>query len=144
MPPQPDNPLRAAAQPVSGTRRRLGNQPFFFVLGVIAAIICTIGWGAALFSYSGNTLGQVHHQTFAWRIVSDTEARISFQTNSSSGARCLIRAYDEYHVEVGTTEVTVEGGLREVEATIDTVRRATTVQVVSCREQAFSNEPVHK
>ncbi|AAZ54486.1 hypothetical protein JCM3263A_05810 [Thermobifida fusca] len=144
MPPQPDNPLRAAAQPVSGTRRRLGNQPFFFVLGVIAAIIFTIGWGAALFSYSGNTLGQVHHQTFAWRIVSDTEARISFQTNSSSGARCLIRAYDEYHVEVGTTEVTVEGGLREVEATIDTVRRATTVQVVSCREQAFSNEPVHK
>ena len=77
MPPQPDNPLRAAAQPVSGTRRRLGNQPFFFVLGVIAAIIFTIGWGIALFSYSGNTLGQVHHQTFAWRIVSDTEARIS-------------------------------------------------------------------
>ncbi len=58
MPPQPDNPLRAAAQPVSGTRRRLGNQPFFFVLGVIAAIIFTIGWGAALFSYSGNTLGR--------------------------------------------------------------------------------------
>lgn len=144
MPPQPDKPLRAAAQPVSGTRRRLGNQPFFFVLGVIAAIIFTIGWGTALFSYSGNRLGQVHYQTFAWQIVSDTEARISFQTNSSSGARCLISAYDEQHVEVGTTEVTVERGLREVEATIDTVRRATTVQVVSCREQASTNEPVHE
>ncbi|KUP95893.1 DUF4307 domain-containing protein [Thermobifida cellulosilytica] len=140
MPPQPEDSQPTAARPASGTRRRLGNQPFFFVLGVLAAVVFTIGWGIALFSYSGNALGQVHHQTVAWRIVSDTEARISFQTTSDSGARCLIRAYDEQHVEVGLTEVSVEGGLRNVEATIDTVRRATTVQVVSCREQGSTSE----
>ncbi|HLU95709.1 MAG TPA: DUF4307 domain-containing protein [Thermobifida alba] len=144
MPPQPDNTTPTAARPASGTRRRLGNQPFFFVLGVIAAVVFTIGWGIALFSYSGNTLGQVHYQTFAWRIVSDSEARISFQTTSDSGALCLISAYDDQHVPVGETEVSVEGGLRDVEATIDTVRRATTVQVVSCREQAFTSESVNQ
>ncbi|MEY9213791.1 DUF4307 domain-containing protein [Thermobifida halotolerans] len=144
MPPQPENTTPTAARPVSGTRRRLGNQPFFFVLGVIAAVVFTIGWGIALFSYGGNSLGQVHHQTVAWKIVSDTEARISFQTNSRDGALCLINAYDAQHVEIGHTEVTVEGGLRDVEATINTVRRASAVQVVSCREQAFKSETANQ
>lgn len=141
MPPTPDDPASAAPGRTAGVRRRLGNRPFFFVLGVIAAAVLTVGWGFALFSYGGNSLGQAYFQTIAWRVVSDTEAQIDFQTNSGEGALCLVSALDEHHVQVGATEVAVEGGVRDVRAEVDTVRRASAVQVVSCREQAFTGEP---
>ncbi|TDQ54824.1 DUF4307 domain-containing protein [Actinorugispora endophytica] len=140
MPSKPDEAVSHDAGPATGARRRLGNRPVFFVLGVIAAVVFTIGWGFALLSYSGSMPGQVHFQTATWDVVSDSEARITFQTNSRDGALCLISAVDEQHVQVGQSEVPVESGVRDVEATIDTVRRASAVQVVSCREQASTGE----
>ncbi|GLU46852.1 DUF4307 domain-containing protein [Nocardiopsis ansamitocini] len=140
MPPTPDEATADAAPTAAPARRRLGNKPFFFVLGVLAAAVFTVGWGLALLSYSGNGPGQVHYQTVAWKVVSDSEAHISFQVNSKAGALCLITATDAQHVQVGQTEVSVGSGVQDTGTTIDTVRRASAVEVASCREQGLSTD----
>ncbi|GAA3723275.1 hypothetical protein HDA32_000717 [Spinactinospora alkalitolerans] len=134
----PETPPDTAA-PAPGAKRRLGNRPVFFFMGLIVAAVFTVGWGFALLSYSGS-LHQVSYQTIAWNVVSDTEAEISFQVNSPSPALCLVTATDGQHVQVGQTEVAVPPGVQDTGATIETVRRASAVQVVSCREQGSESE----
>lgn len=113
--------------------KRHGARPFFFVLGLIAAGVFTVGWGFALMSYGEHT--GVANQTIAWSIESDDEASITFQTNSGGPAVCVVRATDAQHVEVGQRRIEVGAGTQDVTATIETVRRAAMVEVASCREQ---------
>ncbi|GAB3207600.1 DUF4307 domain-containing protein [Marinactinospora thermotolerans] len=134
MQPKPSDHASDADGPAPAPRRRLGNRPVFFVLAVLAAAIFTVGWGTALLGYSG-TLNQAHYQTIAWKVDSATEASITFQVNARNPTLCLITATDAQHVQVGQTEVAVEAGLRDVRATVETVREATSIQVASCREQ---------
>ncbi|WP_017556545.1 DUF4307 domain-containing protein [Nocardiopsis baichengensis] len=113
--------------------KRHGARPVFFVLGLIAAGVFTVGWGFALMSYGDHT--GVANQTIAWSIDSGDEATITFETNSGGPAVCVVRATDAQHVEVGQRSVEVEAGTQESTATIETVRRAAMVEVASCREQ---------
>lgn len=114
-------------------RRRLGNTPVFFVVGVLAAAVFTFGWGYALMSYGGSSA--VSMQVVAWDIESPEKAGVSFQVNSDAPAECVITARDDRHVVVGQTKVEVESGIRDVTATVDTIREASAVEVGSCREQ---------
>ncbi|GAB3462675.1 hypothetical protein GCM10027570_49340 [Streptomonospora sediminis] len=124
----------AAPAPVAPSlRRRLGNTPVFFVVGVLAAAVFTFGWGYALMSYGGS--GAVSMQVVAWDIESPEKASVSFQVNSDAPAECVITAFDGRHVVVGQTKVEVESGIRDVTATVDTIREASAVEVGSCREQ---------
>lgn len=117
----------------SAIGKRHGARPVFFVLGLIAAGVFTVGWGFALMSYGEHT--GVANQTIAWSIESDDEASITFQTSSGGPAVCIVRATDPQHVEVGQRRVEVEAGTQDVTAKIETVRRAAMVEVASCREQ---------
>ncbi|MFC7326754.1 DUF4307 domain-containing protein [Marinactinospora rubrisoli] len=130
-----------AAAPASGGRRRLGNRPVFFLMGIVVAAVFTVGWGFALMSYSGG-VNQPSYQVVAWRVNSGSEASISFQVNSREPALCLVSARDARHVQVGQTEVPVEAGVQDVHARIETVREASAVEVTSCREQGSQSEPV--
>ncbi|MDA0565990.1 DUF4307 domain-containing protein [Streptomonospora sp. S1-112] len=129
-----DSPAdRASGAPAPGAQRRLGNTPVFFVVGIAAAVVFTIGWGLALMSYGGS--GGVSVQVVAWSVDSAEEASVTFQVNSSAPAECVITARDSRHVEVGQRTVEVESGIRDVTATVDTIREASAVEVGSCREQ---------
>ncbi|GAB3487127.1 DUF4307 domain-containing protein [Nocardiopsis coralliicola] len=124
-----DTAAAGARQPLW---RRHGSKPVFFFLALLAAAVFTFGWGTALVSY-GET-GGVAQQTIAWDITSESEASITFEVSSDTQVSCLVRAYDEQHVEVGQTEVELEPGTRSVTATIETVRAAVMVEVASCQE----------
>ncbi|TQN32893.1 uncharacterized protein DUF4307 [Haloactinospora alba] len=132
----PDSP--SASAPRSGTTpeggRSQGKRPVLFIIGVLVAIVFTVGWGLALRSYGGSGTG-VSTQTVAWKVVSDQEASITFQVSGDSPVSCLIKASDAQHVDVGQTEVDVAADDRNVTATVETVREASTVEVASCREQ---------
>ncbi|QBI52494.1 DUF4307 domain-containing protein [Streptomonospora litoralis] len=135
MPDRPaDHPSGTTESAASWTRRRLGNTPVFFVVGVLAAVVFTIGWGYALMSYGGSQGASV--QVIAWNIESAREAEVTFQVNSDAPAECVITARDGQHVVVGQTSVEVESGIRDVTATVDTIREASAVEVGSCREQS--------
>lgn len=114
--------------------KRHGNGPVFFIVGTIFALAVTFGWGLSVMSYNGLG-GGVYHQVVTVTAPSADEARISFEVNSKDGAECLLRALDAQMVEVGTSRVEVEAGNRMVEASVETVRQAGTVEVASCREQ---------
>ncbi|GAA1773043.1 DUF4307 domain-containing protein [Streptomonospora arabica] len=135
----PDRPAGATTgateSAASWTRRRLGETPVFFVVGVLAAAVFTIGWGYALMSYGGSGSG-VSVQVVAWEVESADEASVSFQVNSDAPAECVITARDAQHVVVGQKSVDVESGIRDVTATVDTIREASAVEVGSCREQS--------
>ncbi|MDT0304538.1 DUF4307 domain-containing protein [Streptomonospora wellingtoniae] len=135
----PDRPAGTATgateSAASWTRRRLGNTPVFFVVGVLAAAVFTIGWGYALMSYGGSGSG-VSVQVVAWKVESADEASVSFQVNSDAPAECVITARDAQHVVVGQKSVDVESGIRDVTATVETIREASAVEVGSCREQS--------
>lgn len=126
-------------EPAVGARRRHGNKPVIFIVGVVVAAVFTLGWGIALQSYSGS-FGQTSFQTISWSVDSDSAASIRFQVNGRAPSQCLITATDDKHVEVGQTTTEVAGGLRNVTAEIETVRRATAVEVVSCREQESKSD----
>ncbi|MDA2803144.1 DUF4307 domain-containing protein [Nocardiopsis suaedae] len=117
----------------SAVGKRHGARPVFFVLGLIAAAVFTVGWGFALMSYGDHT--GVANQTIAWSIESDDAASITFQTNSGGPAVCVVRATDSQHVEVGQRRVEVGAGTQDVTTEIETVRRAAMVEVASCRDQ---------
>ncbi|MUL39748.1 DUF4307 domain-containing protein [Streptomonospora sp. PA3] len=135
MPDRPAGSLSGDTETAaSRVRRRLGNTPVFFVVGVLAAAVFTVGWGYALMSYGGT--GGVSVQVVAWRVESPQEASISFQVNSDAPAECVITARDNRHVVVGQTSVDVKAGIRDVTATVDTIREASAVEVGSCREQS--------
>lgn len=142
MPPTPEedavNSAEKAAQTserkASALRKRHGNGPLFFVLGTIFAVMCTIGWGNSVMSYTGLS-GDVYHQVVSFSTPSEDEATITVQVNSKNGAECMVLALDGQHVEVGQERFTVEGGNRTVTASLETLRQASTVEVVSCREQ---------
>lgn len=141
MPDRPAGSMSGEPEPASGaaesaaswTRRRLGNTPVFFVVGLLAAVVFTIGWGYALMSYSGS--GGASVQVVSWQTESQ-EASVSFQVNSDAPAECVITARDDKHVVVGQKSVDVESGIRDVTATVDTIREASAVEVGSCREQS--------
>ncbi|GAA1100022.1 DUF4307 domain-containing protein [Nocardiopsis composta] len=119
-----------------GTRsamRRYGGKPFIFLIGLIAAGIFTLGWGAALVSYGDG--GGVAKQTVAWSVEDSSTASITFQVSSGDPVTCLVRAYDRQHVEVGQKDVEVGAGTKTVTTEIETVREAAMVEVASCREQ---------
>lgn len=118
----------------SPLRKRHGNGPLFFVLGTIFAVVCTIGWGNSVMTYTGLS-GDVYHQVVSFSTSSEKEADITVQVNSKNGAECVVVALDDRHVEVGQERFAVEGGNRTVTASLDTLRQASTVEVVSCREQ---------
>ncbi|HJE59351.1 MAG TPA: DUF4307 domain-containing protein [Nocardiopsis listeri] len=130
----PEDDAVNSADTAPALRKRHGNGPVFFVVGTIFAVAVTFGWGLSVMSYSGLG-GGVYHQVVTVTAPSADEARISFEVNSKEGAECLLRALDEQMVEVGTSRVEVEAGNRMVEASIETVRQAGTVEVASCREQ---------
>ncbi|RCV54403.1 DUF4307 domain-containing protein [Marinitenerispora sediminis] len=140
MPSKPSDVPSDAAPAAAGRRRRLGNRPVFFLMGIVVAAVFTVGWGIALVSYNGG-LGSTSYQVVAWRVLSDSEATISFQVNTRDPALCLVSASDARHVQVGQTEVPVEAGVQDVHARIETVREASTVEVTSCREQGSQNDP---
>ncbi|GAA4944710.1 hypothetical protein GCM10023224_29820 [Streptomonospora halophila] len=136
MPDRPAGTTTGATESAaSWTRRRLGETPVFFVVGVLAAAVFTIGWGYALMSYGGSGSG-VSVQVVAWEVESADEASVSFQVNSDAPAECVITARDAQHVVVGQKSVDVESGIRDVTATVDTIREASAVEVGSCREQS--------
>ncbi|MDA8368970.1 MAG: DUF4307 domain-containing protein [Nocardiopsaceae bacterium] len=134
MPDSSSHPAPGAAEAAQGRKKRFsGSKPAIFLIGVLVAGIFTIGWGSALVSYGGS--GGVSMQTIAWHVVSAEEASITFQVNSREPVVCVVTASDEQHVEVGQARVDVEAGVRDVTATVDTIREASAVQVASCREQ---------
>ncbi|MFD0773172.1 DUF4307 domain-containing protein [Streptomonospora algeriensis] len=133
-PGEPEPAPGSAESAASWTRRRLGNTPVFFVVGLLAAVVFTIGWGYALMSYSGS--GGASVQVVAWQAESPEKASVSFQVNSDAPAECVITARDDQHVVVGQTSVDVESGIRDVTASVDTIREASAVEVGSCREQS--------
>lgn len=130
----PEDDAVNSADTAPALRKRHGNGPVFFIVGTIFAVAVTFGWGFSVMSYNGLG-GGVYHQVVTVTAPSADEARISFEVNSKDGAECLLRALDEQMVEVGTSRVEVEAGNRMVEASIETVRQAGTVEVASCREQ---------
>ncbi|MDT0327941.1 DUF4307 domain-containing protein [Nocardiopsis lambiniae] len=115
-------------------RRHHGNGPVFFVIGAIFAVLCAVGWGYSVMSYTGLG-GGVYHQVITSSVKSPGEVAVSYEVNSRNGAVCLIRALDERFVEVGQLSVTTEPGNHMVSTTVETVRQASTVEVASCREQ---------
>ncbi|MFL1381139.1 MULTISPECIES: DUF4307 domain-containing protein [unclassified Nocardiopsis] len=133
-----DEPAADAAVPDEETapalRKHHGNGPVFFVIASAFAVLCAVGWGYAVMSYTGLG-GGVYHQVITSSAPSASEATITYEVNSRDGAVCLIRALDERLVEVGQTTVTTESGNRMVSTTVETVRQAATVEVASCREQ---------
>lgn len=130
----PEDDAVNSADTAPALRKRHGNGPVFFIVGTLFAVLVTFGWGLSVMSYNGLG-GGVYHQVVTVTAPSADEARISFEVNSKEGAECLLRALDEQMVEVGTSRVEVEAGNRMVEASIETVRQAGTVEVASCREQ---------
>lgn len=134
MPATPEEDAADSAAPAAPTSRRHGNGPVFFVLGVLAAAVFTVGWGYALLSYSGMGTG-VHHQVISFSIPSEERASITYQVNSRNDAVCVITAKDARHVEIGQARAQIEAGNRTLTTTVETVRRASTVEVASCREQ---------
>ncbi|MFC4560564.1 DUF4307 domain-containing protein [Nocardiopsis mangrovi] len=133
MPESPSDVPPPPGEQAPGAKRRHGNKPVIFIIGVLVAGVFTIGWGSALLSYGG--AGGVSMQTVAWRVLSDAEATITFQVNSGEPVECLVTATDAQHVEVGQTSVEVEAGLQDVTTSVETIREASAVQVASCREQ---------
>lgn len=129
----PASPPDHAPDSSAKGRRGYGNTPVIFVIGLIVALVFTVGWGFALMNYTG-TPG-VQFQTIAWRALSENEASVTFEVSGNEPTECVVLAKDERHVEVGQAEVTVTPGDRNVTATVETVREATTVEVASCREQ---------
>ncbi|RNL82806.1 DUF4307 domain-containing protein [Halostreptopolyspora alba] len=113
--------------------RGYGNAPAIFVIGLMVAVVFTVGWGFALMNYTGSQ--GVQFQTVAWRVLSENEASITFEVSGDESVECVVLAKDDRHVEVGQTEVEVQPGDRNVTASVETVREATTVEVASCREQ---------
>ena len=130
----PEDDAVNSADTAPALRKRHGNGPVFFIVGTIFALAVTFGWGMSVMNYTGLG-GQVYHQVITASAPSESEAEISFEVNSRDGAECLIRALDSQMVEVGTHRVEVESGNHMVNATIETVRQASTVEVASCREQ---------
>lgn len=130
----PEDDAVNSADPAPALRKRHGNGPVFFIVGTIFALAVTFGWGMSVMNYIGLG-GQVYHQVVTASAPSASQAQISFEVNSRDGAECLIRALDSQMVEVGTHRVEVESGNRMVNATVETVRQASTVEVASCREQ---------
>ncbi|WP_046468931.1 DUF4307 domain-containing protein [Allosalinactinospora lopnorensis] len=133
MPATPHDRAPEAAEPAGAVKRRHGNTPIFFIIGLAVAAVFTVGWGYALMSYNGS--GGVSFQTVAWRVLSENEASITFEVSGSRPTHCVILAKDERHVEVGQTDVEIEPGNRNITTSVDTVREASTVEVASCREQ---------
>lgn len=142
MPPTPeeeavnsaDTAAEAPDQTAPALRKRHGNGPLFFLLAAIFAVVCAIGWGNSVMSYTGLS-GDVYHQVVSFSVPSQDEANVTVQVNSKDGAECMVTALDERHVEVGQERFTIDEGNRTVTATFETVRQASTVEVVSCREQ---------
>lgn len=135
MPSTRSDPSGDDATQAPRTWRRLGNVPVFGLLALGAlSVLFTVGWGIALSSYSGSAYN-VPHQMIAWSVVSDSEVSATFQINTREPAACLLTATDEHHVEVGQDEIRVEAGLRDVTHSFDTTRRASMVEISSCREQ---------
>ncbi|MFC3997094.1 DUF4307 domain-containing protein [Nocardiopsis sediminis] len=133
MPESPSDVPPPVVEQAPGAKRRHGNKPVIFIIGVLVAGVVAIGWGSALLSYGG--AGGVSMQTVAWRVLSDAEATITFQVNSREPVECLVTATDAQHVEVGQTSVEVEAGIQDVTTSVETIREASAVQVASCREQ---------
>ncbi|WP_017592303.1 DUF4307 domain-containing protein [Nocardiopsis potens] len=118
--------------------RRYGGKPFIFLVGLLAAGLFTLGWGAALVSYGDG--GGVAKQTVAWDIVDSSTASITFQVSSGEPVSCLVRAYDRQHVEIGQRDVEIGAGTKTVTTEIETVREAAMVEVASCREQGTAKK----
>ncbi|WP_304453489.1 DUF4307 domain-containing protein [Nocardiopsis sp. YSL2] len=134
MQPTPEEDPVNSADPAPALHKRHGNGPVFFVIATVFAVLCAVGWGYSVMSYSGLG-GGVYHQVVSYSVPSADEAAITYEVNSRGGADCLITALDDQHVEVGQTRSSVEAGNRMVSTTVDTVRQASTVEVASCREQ---------
>lgn len=139
MSPQDDAQARAdppegeAGAVGSGQGRKGRALPFFafLAIGAVAAVVA-FGWGAALLSYDGQA-HNVPHQLVAWTATSDHEVSVTFQVGGGEPAVCLLTATDERHVEVGQEEVQVDAGEGDVTHTLETTRRASAVDVASCR-----------
>ena len=93
-----DEPAADAAAPAAETapalRKRHGNGPVFFVIAAAFAVLCAVGWGYAVMSYTGLG-GGVYHQVVSSSAPTAAEATITYEVNSRDGAVCLIRALDE-------------------------------------------------
>ncbi len=129
----PATPSENSPEPSKRGGRRYGNTPAIFVIGVAVAVVFTVGWGYALMNYTAGS--GVQFQTLTWRVLNENEASITFEVSGNMPAECVVLAKDERHVEVGQTEVEVDPGNRNLTASVETVREATTVEVASCREQ---------
>ena len=134
MPATPEDDAVNSADTAPALRKRHGNGPVFFVVGTIFAVLVSFGWGLSVMNYTGLG-GGVFHQVITASAPTASKAEISFEVNSRGGAECLLRALDAQLVEVGTSRVEVESGNRMVNASVETVRQASTVEVASCREQ---------
>ena len=129
-----DTPADTAEPIAPALRKHHGNGPVFFVIATVFAVLCAIGWGYSVMSYSGLG-GGVYHQVISYSLDSPDEVTIGYEVNSQNGAECLVVALDDQHVEVGQMRTTTEAGNRMVNTTVETVRQASTVEVASCREQ---------
>lgn len=129
-----DTPAHTVEPVAPALRKQHGNGPVFFVIATVFAVLCAVGWGYSVMSYSGLG-GGVYHQVVSYSLESPDEVTIDYEVNSRNGAECLIVALDDQHVEVGQKRSAAEAGNRMVTTTVETVRQASTVEVASCREQ---------
>jgi hypothetical protein len=90
--------------------------------------------------YSRFSTDRVQYGTLGYKVVDDGSTQIRFQVDKdlTETVRCQLVARDADHTSVGTRTVTVGPAERQTvvtTSTVDTVRRASSGEVVGCAVQ---------
>ncbi|WP_214103712.1 DUF4307 domain-containing protein [Acrocarpospora catenulata] len=105
----------------------------YAVIGLLTAIMAG-GWGYVVLTARGNP--EVRADVLTFDAGAADSAAITFVVHKPADreARCLVRAIDTHHVEVGTREITVPAGQAEVSFAerVRTSAQATAVHVQYC------------
>ncbi|MCE1179176.1 MAG: DUF4307 domain-containing protein [Micrococcales bacterium] len=105
---------------------------------VMGAIGITIGVALATWFGLAISVGQITWKTTAYKVVSDSEASVTFEVHRPDGraTTCTVQALDVSYGVVGTLDVPVEAGPKVAQrsATVKTTSRANTVTAKSCTQ----------
>ena len=112
----------------------------------IATVVAAVAVGALVVAgmyalYSRQQAGRLPHQARGYAVSSDTSVKITFEVRLDRGQRgeCRLRARGRDGLDVGTADVPVgpgTGGTLVTSYALPTQSRASTGEVVSCRELA--------
>ncbi|GIH25438.1 hypothetical protein Aph01nite_37480 [Acrocarpospora phusangensis] len=128
-------------RPVLGTPADFPERPpagrsrflVYALIGVVVAVLAS-GWGYVILSARGNP--EVRAEVVAFDASAPDSAAITFLVHKPADreARCLVRALDTHHVEVGTREVAIPRGESDTSFTerVKTSAQATAVHVQYC------------